>query len=243
MSSFVRGDVSIHYEEHGRGFPLLLLAPGGLNSTIDFWTRAAINPLEAFADDFHLIAMDQRNAGRSTGPFEPDDPWGSFVADQLGLVEHLGFDRFAVMGCCIGCSYALKIAEVAQERLVAAVLEQPIGLTADNEATWHTNRQAWVATLASQRLDLDERTGEAFGSAMWDGAEFVASVSREFVRTCATPLLVLPGTDAMHPNEIGLEIGRLAPAATVVEPWKDTPEHTASATVAVRDFLVEQTTN
>src|ERR1700733_15342646 len=79
MASFVRNGVSIHYEESGSGFPLLLLAPGGLDSTIDFWPRAALNPIEAFADDFHLVAMDQRNAGSSTGPFEPDDPWGSFV--------------------------------------------------------------------------------------------------------------------------------------------------------------------
>jgi pimeloyl-ACP methyl ester carboxylesterase len=90
MAKFTRGEVSIHFEEHGRGFPLLLLAPGGLNSTIDAWNRTAINPLEAFSDDFHLIATDQRNAADSTGPFEPGDPWGSFVNDQIALVDHLG---------------------------------------------------------------------------------------------------------------------------------------------------------
>ena len=33
MPNYERGDVSIYYEENGSGFPLLLLAPGGLNST------------------------------------------------------------------------------------------------------------------------------------------------------------------------------------------------------------------
>jgi pimeloyl-ACP methyl ester carboxylesterase len=239
MASFVRGDVTIHFEESGSGFPLLLLAPGGLNSTIDMWARAAINPIEAFADDFRLIAMDQRNAGSSTGPFEVGDPWGSFVNDQLGLADHLELDRFAVMGCCIGCSYALKIAEVAPKRLAAAVLEQPIGMTEENRSTWLANRRAWVTGLVDNRVDLDEATGEAFGSKMWDDSDFVASVSREFVRTCPTPLLVLPGVDAIHPEVIGREVAELAPNAVLVDPWKDTAEHTAAATEQVRQFLLE----
>ena len=45
MSQLDLGEVSIHYEEFGEGYPLLLLAPGGFNSTIEFWARAAINRL------------------------------------------------------------------------------------------------------------------------------------------------------------------------------------------------------
>ena len=243
MAEFVRGNISIHYEELGDGFPLLLLAPGGLNSTIDAWARAAINPLASFSDDFKLIAMDQRNAGASRGPFALDDPWGSFIDDQLALCDHLGLESFAVMGCCIGCSYALKISEVAPGRLTAAVLEQPIGMTEENRATWLTNRRAWVSNLAATRDDLDEQTGEVFGSRMWDDADFVASVSRDFVAECPTPLLVLPGIDAIHPEVIGKEVAELAPSAMLVEPWKDTPEHVAEATVTVRDFLLAHTTH
>lgn len=237
MSSFDRYGVSIHYEEHGSGFPLLLLAPGGLDSTIDFWPRAALNPLEAYADDFHLIAMDQRNAGTSTGPFDTADPWGALVGDQLALMDHLGIDRFSVMGCCIGCSYALKMSELAPERLVAAVLEQPIGITDENRDTWLTNRRAWVSKLVSNRPDLDEETGEAFGAAMWTGGEFVVSVSRTFVESCPTPLMVLPGVDVMHPYDIGLEVGAIAPDAVTVDPWKDPPEVLTTATNDVRRFL------
>jgi pimeloyl-ACP methyl ester carboxylesterase len=243
MAEFVRGDVTIHYEEHGSGFPLLLLAPGGLNSTIDAWARAAINPLASFSEDFKLIAMDQRNAGASRGPFALDDPWGSFIDDQLALCDHLGIEQFAVMGCCIGCSYALKIAEVAPSRLVAAVLEQPIGMTDENKATWLTNRRTWVSNLVATRDDLDEQTGEEFGVSMWGNADFVASVSREFVRGCTTPLLVLPGIDAVHPEIIGKEVAELAPNSVLVEPWKDTPEHVAAATTKVREFLLANTTS
>ena len=243
MSQLDLGAVSIHYEEFGEGYPLLLLAPGGFNSTIEFWARAAINPLEVYAGDFHLIAMDQRNAGASRGPFGVADPWGSFIDDQLALVDHLGVERFLVMGCCIGCSYALKLIERAPGRVVAAVLEQPIGITEENLVTWTTNRREWVRALVETRPDLDEASGEAFGAGMWRDADFVVSVTRDAVANCPVPLAVLPGIDAMHPTEIGREVAALAPDVVQIEPWKDTPEHVAQATEAVRRFLVEHASN
>lgn len=237
MANLGYGEVSIHYEVLGSGPPLLLLAPGGLNSTIEFWGRAALNPIETYADEFQLIAMDQRNAGSSTGPFQPADPWGSFIDDQLALVDHLGIDRFLVMGCCIGCSYALKLVERAPERVLGAVLEQPIGMTEENRPMWLTNRRSWVENLVQSRSDLDAATGEAFGAQMWDDAEFVVSVSRDFVRSCATPLVVLPGVDAMHPGVVGREIGELASDVVLVEPWKESPDQIAHAATVVREFL------
>ena len=40
MSFYEKGPVRIHYEEHGSGFPLLLIAGGGLNSTIAGLTQS-----------------------------------------------------------------------------------------------------------------------------------------------------------------------------------------------------------
>ena len=82
MPTVERAGASIYYEVHGDDSlpPLLLLAPGGLNSTIDFWGRLPLRPMEAFTGEFRLIAMDQRNAGsRSSGPLETADPWGMYV--------------------------------------------------------------------------------------------------------------------------------------------------------------------
>src|SRR5215471_3557693 len=121
MPIFKRGDVELYYEEHGSGFPLLLIAPGGMRSTIEWWGRAAFNPIETYAGDFRIVAMDQRNAGRSTGPFDRENPWGSFLDDQLALMDHLGHRSFHVLGCCIGCSYALGLSERAPERIASAV--------------------------------------------------------------------------------------------------------------------------
>src|SRR6266567_7208634 len=127
MAKYQRGDVSIYFEEHGSGFPLLLLSPGALNSTIGFWSRMPFNPLEEFQSEYRVVAMDQRNAGRSSGPLPVDDPWGGYADDQLGLMDHLGIERFLVLGCCIGCSFILKLIERAPARVVAGVMEQPIG--------------------------------------------------------------------------------------------------------------------
>jgi len=81
---------------------------------------------------------------------------------------------------------------------------------------------------------------ETFGRQMWEG-EFVLSVSREFVRSCTTPLLVLPGVDQFHPAETGREVAALAPKAEVMEPWKDTPELIAESVERVRRFLKDNT--
>jgi hypothetical protein len=64
-------------------------------------------------------------------------------------------------------------------------------------------------------------------------------VSRDFIRSCSTPLLVLPGTDRYHPTATGHEIAELAPTARTIEPWNDSQEHAISAAAAVHEFLLE----
>lgn len=236
MPFFTRDDTSIYYEERGSGFPLLTIAPGGMKSTIDFWKHAAVDPWASYAGDFRLVAMDQRNAGGSTGPLDATDPWGSYAADQLGLLDHLGIDRFVVMGCCIGGSFILKLIERAPDRVVAAVLEQPIGVQDSNRELFGQMQQAWADELVAARPDVDAAQVGAFLDAMWRD-DFVVSVEPDFVSNCPVPLLVMPGVDDYHPTETGREIGRLAPKAEILEPWKDTPEHIEQATEKALRFL------
>src|SRR4051794_41681332 len=104
MPFYERGDVRIHYEETGSGFPLLVTPGGGLNSRVSNWPNAVFNAMEVFKNDFRCITMDQRNAngGESTGPVQVDSPWDAFADDQLGLMDHLGIREFFYMGYCIG---------------------------------------------------------------------------------------------------------------------------------------------
>jgi pimeloyl-ACP methyl ester carboxylesterase len=235
MPLFEYDSTAIHFEERGSGFPLLLIAPGAMNSTVAMWANATINPLALYDDTFRMIAMDQRNAGRSVGPLDVSDPWGAYARDQLALLDHLGIDRFHVMGCCIGGSFALKLLQEAPARVTAAVLEQPVGIADGNKTLYDEMWRTWGTRLSS-RPDITPEAVEEFGTRMWRD-EFVVSVSREFVRTCDTPLLVLPGTDRYHPAATGREIAALAPNGQLIEPWKDSAEHRHQAVDTIRKFL------
>ena len=74
---------------------------------------------------------------------------------------------------------------------------------------------------------------------MWSG-EFVFNVSRDFVRRCTTPSLVLPGNDTPHPAVIGLEVAELLPNAECLVDWKG-PGHIGEQRRRVVDFLVSHT--
>ncbi len=130
MTFYEKGPVRIRYEDVGSGFPLLLIAGGGLNSTIANFTRTSpFNPIEEFKGEYRCIAADLRNAngGQSTGPLEVDRPWDSHTDDQLGLMDHLGINKFMVMGFCIGGPFIWNLLKRAPDRIVAAVLAQPVG--------------------------------------------------------------------------------------------------------------------
>ena len=233
------GGARIWYTVQGAGFPMLTLAPGGMRSSVPLWEMAAINPLTAYAGQYQMIAMDQRNAGQSAGPLEAGDPWGAYAADQLAVMDHLSIDRFLVFGCCIGGPFILKLCELAPERVVAAVLEQPVGITDGNRELFDGIWKQWGEQLMSGRGDLSGDQVEAFGTAMW-APGFAVSVTRDQVRSFRTPMLVLPGVDDYHPAETGREIAALAPAAELLEPWKD-PGHLPAATEAVGRFLHHHT--
>jgi pimeloyl-ACP methyl ester carboxylesterase len=162
------------------------------------------------------------------------------VDDQLALMDHLGHDTFHMIGCCIGCSFALKMIERAPGRVTAAVLQQPIGIVAANASLFAGMWRDWAGELLARRPDVDPERLEAFGTRMWEG-EFVLSVSPEFVRTVETPLLVLPGIDDFHPGSTAHEVAELARNAVVVEPWKDSAANIALAVDRVRAFLRERT--
>src|ERR1700733_13503558 len=109
MPTFKRGDVSIHFEEYGAGYPILLFAPGGMRSSIEFWGNSPFDPTRELAADFRLIAMDQRNAGKSSGPITADDGWDTYTSDHIALLDHLGIKQCHVMGGCIGGAYLLGV--------------------------------------------------------------------------------------------------------------------------------------
>src|SRR6478735_1506436 len=196
MSFYERGDVRIRYEEAGRGFPLLLVPGGGLNSRISNWPNAVFNSFEIFKDEFHCITMDQRNAngGESTGPIPASNPWDAFADDQLGLMDHLGIKQFAYMGYCIGGCFAGKLLQRAPQRVVAAVFCQTVGERAEDPAVMvRHSQQNWLPDFRARRPEVSTETIEKYEHSLWRvQPDFLYSVSREFIASCPTPILVLP---------------------------------------------------
>jgi pimeloyl-ACP methyl ester carboxylesterase len=240
MPTVERDGATIYYEEYGSGFPLLLLAPGGLNSAIPFWHRMPLNPIEAFKGEFRVIAMDQRNAGQSSGPLDTNDAWGMLAADQLAVMDAAGVDQALMAGCCIGCTFILKLCQVAPERVTAGVLMQPIGVDASDPSYFGPRMWTpWGENLIANGANVTMEQVDAYGHNLFDPG-FVFSVDQAFVKTITTPLLLLDGDDLAHPKATSVELAGLLPSMERVERWRDS-DVVADATERMRSFLHRHT--
>ncbi len=235
---FDNGDAHLYYEEHGEGFPILLIAPGGMRSALSYWRNTPWDPIEQLARHYRVIAMDQRNAGRSIAPIRATDSWDVYTADQLALLDHLGVDRFHVAGMCIGGSYILGLIQAAPRRVASAVVFQTIGLDGNRQAFFDMF-DSWADELKPGRPEVPEQAWESFKTNMY-GGDFLFTASAEDVKQCPTPLLVLMGDDLYHPRSTSVQLCELAPDARLVERWKE-PDAQAAARQAVERFLAEHT--
>jgi pimeloyl-ACP methyl ester carboxylesterase len=138
----------IYYEVRGSGFPLLLFAPGGINSQVSFWSRSLINPLE-FADEFMVIGMDQRNAEHSPAPLKAPT-WDEHAADQRAVLEAAGVSHTLLYGGCIGVAFVLRFISDAPNMVVAAAGQDPVGF-ADGINTRDTFFAMFKPTIQTAR--------------------------------------------------------------------------------------------
>jgi pimeloyl-ACP methyl ester carboxylesterase len=239
MPFLERYGASIYYEDSGSGYPVLLLAPGSFQSSIGWWHEEYrdTDPTDYLADHFRLIAMDQRNAGKSHAIITAQDGWHNFTEDHIALLDYLGIEQVNVLGACIGVPFALRLIQVQPWRVSAAVLQQPIGSLKERPSP-SAGFNNWRASLQDHPEATDEVL-EAYARNLY-AQGFAYAVSRDFVRHCETPLLVLPGNDQAHPYEIADEIARLAPNAEFIADWKE-PEAWEGVRPRVLEFLRSHT--
>jgi pimeloyl-ACP methyl ester carboxylesterase len=242
MPFYERGNVRIHYEEAGSGFPLLVIPGGGLNSTVKGLENHPFNPLVEFSNEYRVIAADLRNAngGQSTGPLEIDRPWDAYTDDHLGLMDHLGIGQFMVLGFCIGGPFIWNLVKRAPERVVAAVLTQPSGFRPTMPDLFYQNNiKGWAPGLVARGSGVTTEQASQFLTNMYrKNADFVFTVSRDFVRQCKTPVLILPDDVPAHPYAVAMESAHLAPNAQVsLYPWKANPEQIQLALRHIGTFL------
>jgi pimeloyl-ACP methyl ester carboxylesterase len=244
MPFYEKGAVRIRYEEAGAGFPLLVIPGGGLNSTIAGLreSHSPFDPMAEFKDEYRCIAADLRNAngGQSTGPLEVDRPWDAFTDDHLGVMDHLCIDKFVVLGFCIGGPFIWNLLKRAPNRILAAVLAQPSGSRPEKrDLFYETNMKGWGPTLTARRPEIAMTTVDQFLTRMYrTDPDFVFTVTREFVRNCRTPVLILPDDIPPHPYEVAVEAAMLAPNAEMsMFPWKEPKERIPLAVRQMRSFL------
>jgi pimeloyl-ACP methyl ester carboxylesterase len=242
-SFYEKGPVRIHYEEAGSGFPLLLIPGGGLNSTISGLKGGNPFPaIDEFKGEYRCITADLRtaNAGQSSGPLEINRPWDSFTDDQLGLMDHLGIQKFMVMGFCIGGPFIWNLLRRAPDRVVAAVLAQPSGWRPElPNLSYETNMTGWGPEFVKRRPGVTMESVDKFLTKMYrTKPDFVFTVTRDFVRSCQTPVLILPDDIPGHPFAVAMEAAMLAPKAEVsMYPWKEPKERIPLAVRQIRSFL------
>jgi len=240
---YEKGAVRIRYEESGAGFPLLLIAGGGLNSTIsNLVSNSPFNPIEEFKGEYRCIAADLRNAngGESSGPLEADRPWDAYADDHLGLMDHLGIDKFMVLGFCIGGPFIWNLLRRAPDRVVAGVLAQPSGSRPEmRDYFYEGNMKAWGPALVARRPEITMEMVDKFLTRMYrTNPDFVFTVNRDFVRNCQTPVLILPDDVPAHPYAVAMEAAMLAPRSEVsIFPWKEPKERIPLAVRQIRSFL------
>jgi len=244
MSFYEKGAVRIHYEEAGSGYPLLVIAGGGLNSTIAGLSgpSSPYNPMTEFKGEYRCIAADLRNAngGQSSGPLEADRPWDAHTDDHLGLMDHLGIDKFMVHGFCIGGPFIWNLLKRAPDRVVAAVLAQPSGSRPEaRDLFYDNNMKGWGPELVKRRPEITMEQVDKFLTRMYrTDPDFVFTVSRDFVRNCKTPVLILPDDIPAHPYAVAMEAAMLAPKGEVsMFPWKEPKERIPLAIRQIHSFL------
>jgi pimeloyl-ACP methyl ester carboxylesterase len=119
-----------YFETYGSGPPLLMLAPGGFDASIDKWRVASawqgIDAVQALSQQVTVILYDRRESGRSGGRVERLH-WSGYARQAKNLLDHLGIASAYVLGGCMGCSVALGFAVSYPEATRALLLHWPVG--------------------------------------------------------------------------------------------------------------------
>ena len=144
------------------------------------------------------------------------------------------------MGYCIGGCFAGKLLQRAPDRVVAAVFCQSVGHRPENPTVMYRHsKENWVPDFLQRRPDVARDTLEHYLHNLYAvQPDFLYSVSRDVIRHCRTPMLVLPDDVPAHPLQTSIDVASLAPNSEItVFPWRDPPELRERTINRVRTFL------
>ena len=120
------------------------------------------------------------------------------------------------------------------------MLAQPVGFGPEMpNVMYDSGMTGWGPELIKRRPEITMEMVEKFLTNMYrSNADFVYTVTRDFVRNCQTPVLILPDDIPAHPYAVAMEAAMLAPKAEVsMFPWKEPKERIPLAVRQIRSFL------
>ncbi len=101
--------MTLFFQEYGAGHPVIILH--GLLGSLDNWHTLST----AFGKSFRVIAVDQRNHGRS--PHSGDMSYKAMASDLLGLSDQLALSSTSIIGHSMGGKTAMQFALDHQDRV------------------------------------------------------------------------------------------------------------------------------
>ena len=154
-------------------------------------------------------------------------------------MDHLGIDKFMVLGFCIGGPFIWNLLKRAPNRVVAAVPAQPVGFRPEMPTVLYDGSMTgWGPELVKRRPDITMDMVEKSDEDVRTNPDFVFTATRDFVRGCQAPVLILPDDVPAHPLAVAMECAMLAPKAEVsMYPWKEPKERIPLAVRQIRSFL------
>jgi 3-oxoadipate enol-lactonase len=110
-------EVKLAFRQWGTGETLLMVH--GLGTSSELW----VNQVEAFGDNFHVVAVDLRGFGHSDKPTGPGSySVEKFSNDLLQLVDKLGINKFHYLGTSMGGYIGQAVALRVPERISSLML-------------------------------------------------------------------------------------------------------------------------
>ena len=172
---------------------------------------------------------------RPTGPGIPTPTTIS------ALMDHLGIDKFMVHGFCIGGPFIWNLLKRAPRSRRRRGAGAAVRLAARDARPVLRQQHEGLGrrSLSKRRPDITMEQVEKFLTRMYrTDPDFVFTVTRDFVRQCQTPVLILPDDIPAHPYAVAMESAMLAPNAEVsMFPWKEPKERVPLAVRQIRSFL------
>lgn len=232
------GDLVVNYHDLGQGDPVMLIhgSGPGVSSWVN-WSKVA----PVLSQRFRLIMPDMIGFGYTEAPESRFD-LDAWVGEVIDLADHLGIERFKLIGNSFGGSLALHVARRHPDRVSRAVLMGPgvrRPISAGLDAVWgyepsvenmtHLVKNVFVADpdsvadelgamryRASIRPTVQERYAALFPAPRQRWLDALG-MSDEELATIETPILIIQGRqDKVLPKEGAIELERKLPRANLL---------------------------